>query len=98
RGAAHTMPRQGAAPMRSSDAPGGRPGQRGRDGRQDAESKKDRANELLLEKQRARKGGRLDGHTQPAAAKLESIEIPDVLTVQELATSMIMPPADVIKE
>ena len=31
-------------------------------------------------------------------AKLEKIEIPDVLTVQELATSMIIPAKDVIKE
>ncbi|MGH7661676.1 MAG: translation initiation factor IF-2, partial [Vulcanimicrobiaceae bacterium] len=30
--------------------------------------------------------------------KLEKIEIPDVLTVQELATSMIIPASDIIKE
>jgi translation initiation factor IF-2 len=82
-------------PTPSSGASGGRPGPRGRD-RQDAETKKDREKELLLDKQRQRK--RADGQSQPAAPKLESIEIPDVLTVQELATSMIIPAADVIKE
>ncbi len=85
---------QGPSP--SSGASGGRgPGPRGRD-RQDAESKKDREKELLLDKQRARKRG--DGAALSSAPKLESIEIPDVLTVQELATSMIIPPADIIKE
>jgi translation initiation factor IF-2 len=89
-------PAQGPSP--SSGAPGGRPGQRGNSRDRD-ESKKDRETEMLLEKQRQRKGGRMiDGVVQPAPAKLESIEIPDVLTVQELATSMIVPAADVIKE
>jgi translation initiation factor IF-2 len=89
-------PAQGPSP--SSGAPGGRPGQRG-NARDRDESKKDRETEMLLEKQRQRKGGRMvDGVVQPAPAKLESIEIPDVLTVQELATSMIVPAADVIKE
>jgi translation initiation factor IF-2 len=83
----------------SSGGQGGRPGQRGggRD-REDAESKKDREKEMLLEKSRQRKGRMIDGVVQPLPAKLESIEIPDVLTVQELATSMIVPAADVIKE
>ena len=63
------------------------------------EVKKDRETEMLLEKQRQRKGGRMiDGVIQPAPTKLESIEMPDVLTVQELATSMIVNAADVIKE
>jgi translation initiation factor IF-2 len=85
----------GGGPTPSS---GGRPsGGRGRD-RDDAESKKDREKELLLEKQRARKGQRADGAAVPNPVKLESIEIPDVLTVQELATSMILPAADVIRE
>ncbi len=90
-------PAQGPSP--SSGSPGGgRPGQRG-SARDRDESKKDRETEMLLEKQRQRKGGRMiDGVIQPAPTKLESIEIPDVLTVQELATSMIVNAADVIKE
>ena len=88
----------GQGPSPSSGAPGGRPGQRG-NARDRDESKKDRETEMLLEKQRQRKGGRMiDGVVQPAPTKLESIEIPDVLTVQELATSMIVNAADVIKE
>jgi translation initiation factor IF-2 len=89
----------GQGPSPSSGSPGGgRPGQRG-NARDRDESKKDRETEMLLEKQRQRKGGRMiDGVIQPAPTKLESIEIPDVLTVQELATSMIVNAADVIKE
>jgi translation initiation factor IF-2 len=89
----------GQGPSPSSGSPGGgRPGQRGNSRDRD-ESKKDRETEMLLEKQRQRKGGRMiDGVIQPAPTKLESIEIPDVLTVQELATSMIVNAADVIKE
>jgi translation initiation factor IF-2 len=85
----------GAGPSPSS---GGRPGQRGSGRDRDDESKKDREKEMLLEKSRQRKGRMIDGVVQPLPAKLESIEIPDVLTVQELATSMIVPAADVIKE
>jgi translation initiation factor IF-2 len=52
---------------------------------------------MRLEKQRRQKGGRgFDERAEPQ--RLETIEIPDVLTVQELATSMIVPAADVIKE
>ncbi len=88
------IPGQGPA----NPSSGGRPGQRG-NARDRDESKKDRETEMLLEKQRQRKGGRMiDGVIQPAPTKLESIEIPDVLTVQELATSMIVNAADVIKE
>ena len=82
----------------SSGGQGGRPGQRGGGRDRDDESKKDREKEMLLEKSRQRKGRMIDGVVQPLPAKLESIEIPDVLTVQELATSMIVPAADVIKE
>jgi translation initiation factor IF-2 len=90
-------PGQGPSPS-SGPSGGGRPGQRG-NARDRDESKKDRETEMLLEKQRQRKGGRMiDGVIQPAPTKLESIEIPDVLTVQELATSMIVNAADVIKE
>jgi translation initiation factor IF-2 len=65
----------------------------------DGASKKDREQELLLEKERRRKHrGSLDAAPAKLPAVLETIEIPDVLTVQELATSMIVPAADVIKE
>jgi translation initiation factor IF-2 len=91
-------PMQPGGPVPSGPTPssGGRgPQPRGRD-RDD--SKKDREKDMLLEKERQRK--KRGGGTQPAVAttKLETIEIPDVLTVQELATSMIMPVKDVIKE
>ena len=53
---------------------------------------------MLLDKERRRK--KSSGGALPAtpSAVLETIEIPDVLTVQELATSMIVPAKDVIKE
>ncbi len=79
-----------------SPSSGGRPGDRRR-GSDDKLNKKDREKEMLLEKERNRKK-RVESAPQPAAAKLESIEIPDLLTVQELATSMIVPAKDVIKE
>jgi translation initiation factor IF-2 len=82
----------------SSGGQGGRPGQRGGRNREDDQNKKDREQEMLLEKSRQRKGRMIDGVVQPLPAKLESIEIPDVLTVQELATSMIVSASDVIKE
>ena len=82
------------APTPSSGA--GRPGDRSRD-RDEKLNKKDREKELLLEKERARKK-RVESTPAPAPAKLEAIEIPDLLTVQELATSMIVPAKDVIKE
>ncbi len=52
---------------------------------------------MLLEKERHRKK---KGETAAAAPArvLEAIEIPDLLTVQELATSMIVPVRDVIGE
>ncbi len=75
---------------------GGRPGERTRD-RDDKLNKKDREKELLLEKERNRKK-RPETATAPPPARLETIEIPDLLTVQELATSMIVPAKDVIKE
>ncbi len=97
-------PRPGGAPLSptqtgptpSSGAPGQQQRGRGRD-RDDAASKKDREKELLIEKARQRKQRDVE---RPAVepAKLENIEIPDVLTVQELATSMIIPAKDVIKE
>jgi translation initiation factor IF-2 len=49
---------------------------------------------MLLEKERQRKK-----RAETAAQSVrESIEIPDLLTVQELATSMIIPAADIIRE
>ncbi len=82
------------APTPSSGA--GRPGDRTRD-RDDKLNKKDREKELLLEKERNRKK-RVETAAAPPPAKLETIEIPDLLTVQELATSMIVPAKDIIKE
>ncbi|MGP6158879.1 MAG: translation initiation factor IF-2 [Vulcanimicrobiaceae bacterium] len=86
------------SPTPSSGGPRGPQGPRGRD-REDAAAKKDREKELLLEKERQRKKrGSLDAAPAVAPTVLETIEIPDVLTVQELATSMIIPAKDVIKE
>ena len=87
-----------SAPSPSSGSGGPRGSQpRSRD--HDGASKKDREQELLLEKERRRKQrGSLDAAPAKLPATLENIEIPDVLTVQELATSMIVPAADVIKE
>jgi len=84
-------------PTPSSGAPGrdGRGAPRDRD---DKLSKKDREKEQLLEKARSKKRGSLDAAPATPPAKLEKIEIPDVLTVQELATSMIIPAKDIIKE
>jgi translation initiation factor IF-2 len=79
---------------RGPHGPGGRGGDRDRSG-----AKKDRETEMLLEKERQRKKrGSYDAALANPAAVLETIEIPDVLTVQELATSMIIPAKDVIKE
>jgi translation initiation factor IF-2 len=81
------------APTPSS---GARPGDRARSHEEKATAKKDREKELLLEKERLRKK---KGGAAPAPARaLETIEIPDLLTVQELATSMIVPARDVIAE
>jgi translation initiation factor IF-2 len=88
------------APTPSSGSGGGRGpgGPRGRDYEGSA-GKKDREKEMLLEKERQRKKrGSLDAAPAVAPTVLETIEIPDVLTVQELATSMIVPAKDVIKE
>jgi translation initiation factor IF-2 len=84
-------------PTPSSGGPRG-PQPRGRGGADRSGAKKDRETEMLLEKERRRKknGGSFEA-VNPSAA-LETIEIPDVLTVQELATSMIVPAKDVIKE
>jgi translation initiation factor IF-2 len=76
---------------------GGRPGERTRTHEDKAAAKKDREKELLLEKERQRKKKGESAATAPARA-LETIEIPDLLTVQELATSMIVPVRDVITE
>ncbi len=96
------MPPRPGMPAVATDAPapstGGRPGDRGRSHEDKAAAKKDREKELLLEKERHRKkkGG---DHVPAAPARvLETIEIPDLLTVQELATSMIVPVRDVITE
>ncbi len=81
-----------------SPSTGGRPGDRLRSHEDKAAAKKDRANELLLDKDRQRK--KKGDHVSPLTAQrtLEAIEIPDLLTVQELATSMIVPVKDVITE
>ncbi|HKU80842.1 MAG TPA: translation initiation factor IF-2, partial [Candidatus Tumulicola sp.] len=76
---------------------GGRPGDRIRSHEDKAAAKKDREKELLLEKERQRKR-KGDHAAAPVARTLETIEIPDLLTVQELATSMIVPVKDVITE
>ncbi len=90
--------RPAIGPVTDGPAPssGGRPGDRVRV-HEDKLSKKDREKELLLEKERTRKK-RPEPVAQPPAAKLETIEIPDLLTVQELATSMIVPAKDIIGE
>jgi translation initiation factor IF-2 len=90
----------GQGPMPSSGGgPGARPGGgRGRSTREQLEAKKARDAEMRLEKQRRRSGGAYVDRVEDPSKKLESIEIPDVLTVQELATSMIVPAADVIRE
>ena len=81
-----------------SPSTGGRPGDRLRIARGQGAAKKDREKELLLDKERQRKKkGRIGAAAAPARA-LETIEIPDLLTVQELATSMIVPVKDVITE
>jgi translation initiation factor IF-2 len=92
-----TGPAGAAGPAPSSGGPRGG-GARGRD-RDDPAFKKDREKEMLLEKERQRKKrGSLDAAPAVQPTVLETIEIPDVLTVQELATSMIIPAKDVIKE
>jgi len=83
----------GGGPTPSSGS--GRPGDRRRDGEKPM-SKKDRETEMLLEKERQRKKKEA-AHPVPQR-QLETIEIPDLLTVQELATSMIVPVKDVITE
>jgi translation initiation factor IF-2 len=86
---------QGPAP--SSGTRGGGPPRRG--DREDTAAKRDREKEMLLDKERRRqKRGSLDAAPAVTSTVLETIEIPDVLTVQELATSMIIPAKDVIKE
>ncbi len=93
------MARPGAGPATDMPMPsaGGRPGDRLRSHEDKATAKKDREKELLLEKERQRK--KKGDHAPVAPARtLETIEIPDLLTVQELATSMIVPVKDVITE
>jgi len=90
-----------AGPASPTDAPSpssgsGRPGDRRRAGEDKSMSKKDRETEMLLEKERQRK--RKEAVAPAPARLLETIEIPDLLTVQELATSMIVPVKDVITE
>jgi len=87
------LPDPTQAPAPSS---GGRPGAHGRHF-DDKMSKKDREKDQLLEKDRNRKK-RSDIAPVAPPKKLETIEIPDLLTVQELATSMIVPAKDVITE
>ena len=90
--------RPGGGPATEAPTPssGARPGDRARSHEEKATAKKDREKELLLEKERQRKK---KGGSAPAPVRaLETIEIPDLLTVQELATSMIVPARDVITE
>jgi translation initiation factor IF-2 len=98
-GARPMGPRPGmptAATQAPAPSAGARPGERPRH-EDKAAAKKDREKELLLEKERQRK--KKADHAQVAAPRtLETIEIPDLLTVQELATSMIVPVRDVITE
>ncbi len=101
-GARPVGPRPGV-PANPNDAPapsaGGRPGDRSRSHEDKAAAKKDREKELLLEKERQRKKkGGVEASPPTPARALETIEIPDLLTVQELATSMIVPIKDVITE
>ncbi|MBV8074271.1 MAG: translation initiation factor IF-2, partial [Candidatus Eremiobacteraeota bacterium] len=96
-------PRPGGQPLAPSgptpSSGGARDGRSAPRDREDKQSKKDREKELLLEKTRnQKKRGSLDAAPATPPAKLEKIEIPDVLTVQELATSMIVPAKDIIKE
>ncbi len=84
-------------PRRPRRRRGARPGDRARTHEDKAAAKKDREKELLLEKERQRKKKGEPAAAAPARA-LETIEIPDLLTVQELATSMIVPVKDVITE
>ena len=87
----------GAATEAPTPSSGARPGDRARSHEDKAAAKKDREKELLLEKERHRKK-KGDSVAAPPARTLETIEIPDLLTVQELATSMIVPARDVITE
>ncbi|MBC5815490.1 MAG: translation initiation factor IF-2 [Candidatus Eremiobacteraeota bacterium] len=93
RPAGSALPDPTQAPAPSS---GGRPGAHGRHF-DDKLSKKDREKDQLLEKDRNRKK-RTDIAPVAPPKQLETIEIPDLLTVQELATSMIVPAKDVITE
>jgi translation initiation factor IF-2 len=87
----------GAGTEAPAPSSGARPGDRARSHEDKAAAKKDREKELLLEKERHRKK-KGDSVAAPPARTLETIEIPDLLTVQELATSMIVPARDVITE
>jgi len=91
-----------SSPAPSSGSGGGRPGGgggRGGSHREDAAAKRDREKEMLLEKERQRKRrGSLDAAPAIPPTVLETIEIPDLLTVQELSTAMIIPAKDIIKE
>jgi translation initiation factor IF-2 len=90
--------RPGAGPTEApTPSSGGRPGDRSRTHEEKASAKKDREKELLLDKERHRKKKGESAAAAPART-LETIEIPDLLTVQELATSMIVPVRDVITE
>jgi translation initiation factor IF-2 len=89
--------RAGVMPDAPAPSAGGRPGDRTRVHEEKLTAKKDREKELLLEKDRQRKKKGEAAAAAPAR-QLETIEIPDLLTVQELATSMIVPARDVITE
>ncbi len=73
-----------------------RPGERTRSREDKIAAKRDRETEMLLEKELQRK--KKAAAARAPERRLETIEIPDLLTVQELATSMIVPAKDVIAE
>ncbi|MBV8197543.1 MAG: translation initiation factor IF-2 [Candidatus Eremiobacteraeota bacterium] len=97
-GARPGQARPGALPTEGpTPSAGGRPGDRARIHEDKAAAKKDREKELLLEKERQRKKKGEHAVVAPQRA-LETIEIPDLLTVQELAGAMLVPARDVITE
>lgn len=89
-------PRVAPSAIETPTPSSGRPGDRVRTREDKAAAKEDRETELLLEKERQRK--KKAETTRRPERRLETIEIPDLLTVQELATSMIVPAKDVIAE
>jgi translation initiation factor IF-2 len=90
-------PRVAPSALETPTPSSGRPGERVRTREDKAAAKEDRETELLLEKERQRKK-KAETTRRAPERRLETIEIPDLLTVQDLATSMIVPAKDVIAE